>query len=59
MGRTLESSVNFPRSSESTSINMPSVDQKPELGIPDLSSAKKNEYVITLEFEIANMPCSN
>ena len=49
MGRTLENSVNFPRSSESTSINMLNVDQKPELGIPDLSAAKKNEYVITLE----------
>ena len=42
----MDSSVVFSQSTESTSINMPSIDQKPELGIPNPRAVKENEYVM-------------
>ena len=36
----------FSQSTESTSINMPTIDQKPELGIPNTCAVKENEYVM-------------
>ena len=36
----------FSQSTESTSINMPSMDEKPELGIPNPRAVKENEYVM-------------
>ena len=42
----MDSSVMFSQSTESTSINMPSIDQKPELGIPNPCAVKENEYVM-------------
>ena len=42
----MDSSVMFSQSTESTSINMTSIDQKPELGIPNPCAVKENEYVM-------------
>ena len=43
---TMDSSVMFSQSTDSTSINMTSIDQKPELGIPNPCAVKENEYVM-------------
>ena len=42
----IDTSVIFSQSTESTSINMPSMDEKPELGIPNPCAVKENEYVM-------------
>ena len=41
-----DSPVIFSQSTESTSINMSSMEQKPELGIPNPCAVKENEYVM-------------
>ena len=43
---TMDSSVMFSQFTESTSINMTSIDQKPELGVPNSCAVKENEYVM-------------
>ena len=40
----IDTSVIFSQSTESTSINMPSMDEKPVLGIPNPCAVKENEY---------------
>ena len=42
----MESSVTFSRSFQSTSIDMPSIDEKPEKGIPNPCTVQVNKYTM-------------
>ena len=42
----MDSSVMFSQSTDSTSISMPSIDQKPELGIHNPCAVEENEYLM-------------
>ena len=55
----MDSSVMFSQSTESTSISMPSIDQKPELGIPNTWAVKGNEYVMGPELTTEATTCNN